>query len=96
MGQRQMTVKGNHYEMHSNAVRQKVLHQVKTQEKSIAIIAELNGLPASTVCTWVKLAGLDRGRPAYKSRRDRKKNINRPGDYEIGAVNRLLNTWRLR
>ena len=90
-----MTVRGGHYEMHPDSLRRKVLYEVKTQKKSIAIIAELNGLPHSTVCTWVKLAGLDRGRPAYKTRQ-RKAGQKRPSDDDNCVLNLLLKTWRLR
>ena len=92
-----MTVKGKPYVHHSNALRKKVLFEVRTQEKSLAIIAELNGLPAATVCTWVRQAGLDRGRPAYTRRRENPGNhVSLPTDYELAVVNHLLNTWRLK
>ena len=92
-----MTVRGEPYVAHTDLVRRKVLFEIATQKKSIAIIAELNGVPASTVCTWVKLAGLDRGRPAYKARQpNRKNNPKLPTPSEVAVVNSLLNTWRLK
>ena len=92
-----MTVRGKPYVHHPNALRRKVLHEVATQEKSIAIIAELNGLAAATVCAWVRQAGLDRGRPAYTRRRDNDgRQVKLPSGPQLAAANRLLNTWRLK
>ena len=92
-----MTVRGEHYEMHPNSLRRKVLYEVKTQKKSIPIIAELNGLPATTVSTWVKQAGLDIGRPSYQVRRYNPGNqVKLPTDYEVDVISRLLQTWRFR
>ena len=92
-----MSVRGEHYEMHPDSLRRKVLYEIKTQKKSIAIIAELNGLPNTTVWTWAKQAGLDRGRPAYRTRaQNRKANQKRPSDDELGVINFLLRTWRLK
>ena len=90
-----MTVRGEPYVHHPNAIKRKVLHEVATQEKSIAIIAELNGLPAATVCTWVRQAGLDRGRPAYSRRDNDGRHVKLPSVPELDATNRLLNNWRL-
>jgi len=89
-----VTAKGEHYEMHSNAVKQKALHEVRTQKKSIQIIADLNGVPASTLHTWVRQAGLDRGRPAYCRRDNDARHVKLPSKDELAEDARLMRAWK--